>query len=104
MLALLSVAGLVAVAAITPGPNNFVVMHVAARAGIVRALPVIAMIVLGSIVLLTLATTGAGTVLEARPALARALTIAGCLYLSWMGISLLLARDQACLLYTSDAG
>lgn len=94
MLSLIGAAGLVTVAAITPGPNNLVVMHVAARAGVVRALPVIAAIVLGSIALVALVAAGAGAVLEARPGLATTLTAAGCLYLSWMGLSLIVRGSE----------
>ena len=45
MEALISIVGLITVGAITPGPNNLVVMQTAARRGFVGALPDIAGIV-----------------------------------------------------------
>jgi threonine/homoserine/homoserine lactone efflux protein len=94
MPALIGAAGLITVAAITPGPNNLVVMHVAARAGVIAALPIIVATVLGSIALLVLVAAGAGALLEAQPVLATILTVAGCLYLSWMGL-VLIVRTSA---------
>jgi hypothetical protein len=60
MNALMAVAGFITVAAVTPGPNNLVVMRTAMRAGILGALPAIAGVVVGGIVLLSLATLGLG--------------------------------------------
>ncbi len=89
MEALLAVAGFVTAAAITPGPNNFIVMGAAARGGFGAATPLIAGVVVGSLALLTLVWAGAGVAFEAQPRLRSALTIAGCLYLAWLGASLI---------------
>jgi threonine/homoserine/homoserine lactone efflux protein len=87
--ALIGAAGAIAAAALTPGPNNFVVMRTAARGGLAAALPAIAGVVLGSLALLALVVAGAGAAFDAVPHLRAALAIAGCLYLVWLGARLL---------------
>ena len=94
MHALLGVSGLVLVAAITPGPNNLVILREAARAGVTGALPAIAGIVAGSVALLAAVLAGAGAAFEAEPRLRSIIGIAGCLYLAWLGIRLLRSRGS----------
>lgn len=91
---ILGIAGLLIAGAITPGPNNFIVMREAARAGWRGALPAIAGIVVGSLALLLLAAAGVGTVLAAEPRLARAVAAVGCLYLAWLGVRLVAASRR----------
>ena len=86
---LLAVAGFVSVAALTPGPNNLIVMAAAARGGLAAAAPAIAGVVAGSIALLALVWSGAGAAFDAAPALRGALTLAGALYLVWLGVDLI---------------
>jgi threonine/homoserine/homoserine lactone efflux protein len=86
---LIATAGALIAAALTPGPNNFVVMRAAARSGLIGALPEIAGIVLGSLALLAVVVAGAGAVFEAEPRLEPALAVAGCLYLVALGVRLL---------------
>ncbi len=88
MNALIPVAGLVVVAAITPGPNNLVVLRAAARSGVVAAIPPIAGIVTGGLALLGLVAAGAGAALAAEPRLQTVMALSGCLYLSWLGLRL----------------
>ena len=52
MYRLFAVCGLLCVAAITPGPNNLVVLRASSQGGIRAALPAIAGIVLGGLLLL----------------------------------------------------
>ncbi len=92
---LIAAAGALVAAALTPGPNNFVVMRAAARGGLIRALPPIAGIVLGSLALLAVVAAGAGAAFEAEPRLEPALAIAGCLYLVYLGIRLLASGSGA---------
>jgi threonine/homoserine/homoserine lactone efflux protein len=87
--ALIGAAGAIAAAALTPGPNNFVVMRTAARGGLAAALPAIAGVVLGSLALLALIVAGAGAAFDAVPHLREALAIAGCLYLVYLGARLM---------------
>lgn len=79
------VIALVAVAAITPGPNNLIVLGAASRGGIGRALPAIAGVVAGSLVLLGFGMTGLVAAFEAQQMLRPVLTAAGGLYLGWLG-------------------
>ena len=85
----LAAALLIAAGTLTPGPNNFIVMRAAAHRGFRAALPAIAAILLGSTVLLALASGGAAAVVAASPLLRGAVRIAGCLYLCWLGIALM---------------
>lgn len=88
MEAVIGAAGLVFVAAVTPGPNNFVVMRAAARAGFAGVLPAIAGVVLGGLALLAIAVAGAGAAFVAEPSLRIVVAVGGCLYLSWLGARL----------------
>jgi threonine/homoserine/homoserine lactone efflux protein len=89
---MMAIAGLVVVAAITPGPNNFIVLRAAGRAGIAAAVPAIAGVVTGGLVLLALVTAGAGAVLAAEPRLRAVVAVGGSLYLSWLGLRLVRGR------------
>ena len=89
---LLAVAGFITVAAITPGPNNFIVMAAAARGGFGAALPAIAGVVIGSLGLLALVWAGAGAAFAALPPLRLLLKMAGAGYLIWLG-SLLIGQS-----------
>lgn len=92
---LIGVVGLFTVAAVTPGPNNFIVMRTAARGGLAKALPEILGVVLGGIVLLALISAGAGALFTLTPFLQTGITIIGCVYLIALGGRLLLAsRDR----------
>jgi threonine/homoserine/homoserine lactone efflux protein len=87
-------AGLLTVAAITPGPNNLVVMH----AGAVRlrdALPAVGGIVCGGLLVLGLVGTGIGATLSAWPSLRRLATILGAAYLAWLGLRMALRGPAA---------
>lgn len=86
--ALIGAAGVVAVAAITPGPNNLVVMRAGARGGVRGALPELAGVVLGTLVLLSLLMTGVGVALAADARVGTAITVVGCVYLGWLGARL----------------
>lgn len=92
---LISVAALVGVGAITPGPNNFAVMSVAARSGLSGAWRAIAGVVCGSLVLFALAAAGASALLDAHPRLRMALCIAGCTYLGYLGVRLIMRADTS---------
>ena len=85
---LLAACGLLCVAAITPGPNNLVVLRAAGHAGLRGALPAMVGIVCGGLLLLAVTALGAGAVLAAHPPLRRWAGAIGALYLIWLGISL----------------
>lgn len=94
MASLLSIGGLLLVAAITPGPNNLVVLRIAARKGWHGALPAIAGIVAGGLALLVLVTTGAGNSFSTWPWLRVAIKTGGALYLAWLGARMVAAADR----------
>jgi threonine/homoserine/homoserine lactone efflux protein len=86
--AVLSVAGLVTLAAVTPGPNNLIVLRAASRAGVRGALPAIAGVVLGGLAVLAVALVASDAAFAAEPRLRIAAGAAGCLYLMWLGLDL----------------
>ncbi|HEV3455700.1 MAG TPA: LysE family transporter [Thermoanaerobaculia bacterium] len=85
---LIGAAGALAAAALTPGPNNFVVMRTAARRGLAGALSAIAGIILGSLAMLAVVVAGAGAAFAAVPRLRAALAVGGCSYLVFLGVRL----------------
>lgn len=91
---LFAIAGLLLVAAITPGPNNIVVMH-AAIPGVRRALPAIAGVLLGGLAMLALVNIGLGTLLIRWPALRLLTATGGATYLAWLGWMLTRAAGNA---------
>jgi threonine/homoserine/homoserine lactone efflux protein len=88
---LLAACGLLCVAAITPGPNNLVVLRAAGHAGLRGAMPAIVGIVCGGLLLLAVMALGAGVAFATHPPLRRWTAVIGALYLVWLGISLCLA-------------
>lgn len=93
--ALVPVIGLLFAAAITPGPNNAIVMEAGARGGIAAALGATLGVVAGSLVLLALVWLGVGAAMQAWPGLQIALGIGGGAYLAWLGLALLRAAGSA---------
>ena len=89
MSAVVGVAGLVTIAAVTPGPNNVIALRAASRAGIRGALPAIAGVVLGGLVVLAVALAASDAAFAAVPGLHTALGAAGCAYLAWLGLGLI---------------
>lgn len=89
MESLIAVAGLLFVAAITPGPNNTIVLAAAARSGLSGAVPSIAGVLVGSLALLALIWAGADALFTAAPNFRHFLLAAGALYLVWLGSNLI---------------
>ncbi|HEY1604822.1 MAG TPA: LysE family translocator [Allosphingosinicella sp.] len=84
----LGTAALLTVAAITPGPNNLIVMAAARRGGWVVALRSILGVVLGSLALLSVCLLGLRAVGHASAMLFDLCTIGGGFYLAWLGLRL----------------
>jgi threonine/homoserine/homoserine lactone efflux protein len=82
------------IAAITPGPNNLVVMRAAARNGWKAALPPVAGVVAGGLVLLLVVVSGAGSVFSTWPWLRGAIEAGGVLYLVWLGTRMIAAAGR----------
>jgi threonine/homoserine/homoserine lactone efflux protein len=94
MLLLLSISGLIFVSAITPGPNNVIVLQRAMAHGARGAVTAIAAIVLGGVLMFALAQFGLARMLEAQPALRDVLLLSGVVYLAWLGLRMLRARED----------
>ena len=86
---LATIALLLFTGALTPGPNNLLVLRAAAERGWRGSLGGIAAIVVGSVVLLVLAVGGFGQLVATWPALRSGLAVLGALYLAWLGTGLL---------------
>jgi threonine/homoserine/homoserine lactone efflux protein len=87
MNAFIPVLGMLVAAAITPGPNNMIVMAAGARS-LADAMAAMLGVVAGSLVVLGLVWWGVGAVVDAFPQLKLALSIGGGVYLAWLGVSL----------------
>jgi len=92
--AIMAVAGIIIVAMITPGPNNFIVMGAASRLGFRASLPAMAGIISGSTALLVGVWAGAATAFDIVPELRRVLMVSGVAYLVWLGGSLMWAAGR----------
>jgi len=91
---LVTIVGLLVIAAVTPGPNNIVVMDLAARRGVTAALPAIGGVVAGGTAALLLAHFGLGAVLATHPRVAGYATALGAAYLGWLGARLFLRAPR----------
>src|SRR5690606_38853453 len=86
---LAAAAGLLLIAALSPGPNNLVVLRAAAHGGLSAAWPAIGGIVLGGLALLGLVLAGPGSTFAHWPPLRTVVAIAGAAYLCWMALGLM---------------
>lgn len=89
MTPLLAIATLLFIAAITPGPNNLVVMRTAAESGFLRTMPAVGGIVSGGLALLAVVAAGLGAAVTQWPLLRTLVTAGGAMYLVWLGLSLI---------------
>lgn len=89
MESLIASASLIAVGAITPGPNNLVVLRIAVARGVLSALPAIAGIVLGGLAMLGLGQVGLAALIEPHSWVRRAITVCGGVYLALLGLALM---------------
>jgi threonine/homoserine/homoserine lactone efflux protein len=87
---LLGQAGVLTAAALSPGPNNLVVMNAAVHHRFVGAWSVIAGIVAGGLALLALSVVGADFVFAVHPSFKRWLTLLGTGYLCYLGFQMCL--------------
>jgi threonine/homoserine/homoserine lactone efflux protein len=94
MQVLIAGATLVFAAAITPGPNNFLVLRIAIDHGVKAALPAIAGIVLGGLVMLALAQFGLAALFNEHAWLRTIFVMGGGAYLAGLG-ALLVWRSFA---------
>jgi len=91
---LISVAGLWAVAVVTPGPNFLVVTRSALTASRGAAFRCVAGILAGTVLWGAAGFLGVGVLFAAAPWLFAVLKVAGGLYLLWLGVRLLVAAAR----------
>ena len=94
MQTLLAIGALLFVAAITPGPNNIVMMRIGSRSGVRGALSAIIGVLLGGTAMLALAIVGLGELFTRWPIARLLVSICGGLYLVWLGLRLLNASGK----------
>jgi threonine/homoserine/homoserine lactone efflux protein len=82
------IGGLILIAAITPGPNNLMVLQMAGARGMKSALPAIFGIVAGGLVLIVLSQIGLSTMVSRYPWVDDVFVAAGALYLGALGLRL----------------
>ncbi len=90
------------VMAITPGPNNFMLLSSGARFGMRRTTAHLLGVTSGFLGIVLIAYAGVGTLIETYPILKSALTVVCVLYLAWLGYQLL--REGFARQVTIDAG
>lgn len=84
----------VAVGAITPGPNNLMVLQAARVSGWRAAARCVAGVIVGSLGLLAVSALAAATLERASPLLAPTAGLAGAAYLAWLGVVLIGKRSR----------
>jgi threonine/homoserine/homoserine lactone efflux protein len=84
----IGMSGLILAAAITPGPNNLVVLQLAGERGLRSALPAIVGIVAGGLVMFALAQIGLGTLMVRHAWLQVLTVVCGAMYLAALGLLL----------------
>jgi threonine/homoserine/homoserine lactone efflux protein len=95
MNAIAGVIGILTIAAITPGPNNVIVMNAGAQRGARAAAGAIAGVIVGSLALFFVAATVWSGMSARMPLLADWAALLGAAYLAWLGVSLFRARNGA---------
>ena len=87
---------------LVPGPATLLVAGQAHRSGW-RAARATAGVVAGDLVLITLSGLGFAAVMQQWPALGLALTVAGALYVAWLGLGLLRSAPGSASTLTADS-
>jgi threonine/homoserine/homoserine lactone efflux protein len=77
-----------------PGPGTFALLTSTGQGGVRAGVAATFGLIAGDQVLMWLAALGVAAVLQANPALFKALQYAGAAYLAWIGAKLLFARSQ----------
>ena len=88
---LVSLTGFAMISAITPGPNNLMLMSSGALFGWQRSLPHLGGVLLGFAILMTSAVFGLGSVVAQWPWLLMTVRILGASWLAWMSLRYFLA-------------
>jgi threonine/homoserine/homoserine lactone efflux protein len=99
----IGIGGLILVAAITPGPNNLLVLQLATERGIKYALPAITGVVAGGLVMFALAQIGLGAVVARHAWLQIGTVTCGAIYLAALGLLLVYRSFSAVSIAASSA-
>lgn len=83
-----TVAGIMAIAFVTPGPNNLAVLAAAVRGGFAGAAAPVVGVIAGTVTLVIVSWAGAGLLFERFPAARSGLAIVAGLYFAWLGVQL----------------
>ena len=92
---LVPIVGLLAVAFITPGPNNFIVMGAATRGGFRKTLPIMIGIIPGTVIFYLLACAGLAQLLVLNPKMRNILLVAGVGYLAILGLRRIIQQTSS---------
>jgi len=90
-----AIALLIFVSAITPGPNNLIVLGKATAQGAKAAAPAVLGIVAGGMAMIALAQLGLAALVFDHARLFAVVLFAGCAYLAWLGISMIVHARAA---------
>ena len=99
----LTVATLIFVSAISPGPNNLLVLNESATQGVRAALAITAGIVAGGIVMLCMARIGLSAAIAELPRMHHAVVVLGSAYLAFLGVKLFWNTNRASTANVGDA-
>jgi threonine/homoserine/homoserine lactone efflux protein len=80
------------VAAITPGPNNLMLMTSGVKYGFGRTLPHLVGVVLGFALMIAVVGFGLGVLFERYPQILPVMRTAGALYMVWLALKIALAK------------
>jgi len=92
---ILAATGMLLVAALTPGPNNLVVLRAAARGDLAAVSSAIAGIVLGGVLMLVVVTVAADAMPAGWTSLRWVVASAGAIYLGWLGVGMVRGAGQS---------
>lgn len=85
---LIPLVGLLIPAAISPGPNNSIVLHAAVQRGLPASLLLVIAIIMGSIALLSMSLVGLEIATQNTQSIRLLIALCGAGYLTWMGFTL----------------
>jgi threonine/homoserine/homoserine lactone efflux protein len=90
-----AIALVIFVSAITPGPNNLIVLSMAAERGARGAAPAMLAVIAGGVAMIVLARAGLSMFFLGHHWVLRIITVVGAGYLAWLGVSLIANAQEA---------
>ena len=80
------------VAAVTPGPNNLMLMSSGVKFGFARTLPHLVGVIVGFALMIALLGLGLNVVIQRLPAILPVMRVVGSLYMMWLALKIALAK------------